>query len=1802
MPSTGIPASSLDTPTQSIIDSVASKYVKPAGGIPTTDLSTTVQASLTLANSSVQLGGDLGGTTVDPIITKLQGTSVNASSPTNNQVLGYNATDNAWVPSTVSSTTVNDATSSTPGIIQLAGDLNGGTATTPEVTSTHLASALPINQGGTGSETQNFVDLSSSQTIDGTKTFGSTIAGSISGNAATVTTNADLTGDVTSVGNTTTLTSSANVESIISNNSTVTGKAPLASPALTGIPTAPTATAGTNTTQLATTAFVDTAVTAGAAPDATSSTPGLVQLDGDLGGTATSPEVVRLNGAVSVPSTNPSSSGLVLTTTGSGSTTSWTAPASAPVSSVFGRTGAVTAQSGDYTATEVGALPSTDDLFAIASANATAGNVSMNSHKITNLTNGSNAQDAAAFGQIPTAGTGASNFTVGNATVGGDLSGTLPNPTVARIDGISVSGTPSSGQALIATSSTAASWSTPSYVSVVSPSGDTTGATDVGNINAALTGFPRKKAVLGPGTFYINAPISPQNDTWLQGSGILTTTVKQSSTFSGTTMYQAALSSTISDLSLQGATSTTASNPQADGIYITQNGNYIANVTARNISFTNINGWCVHSYDDGTLGAPVGYFFDNLNDGGGNSGGMSFFGASRTMGFIIQNCSIQASGGTSTTLDGLYVQDVYDIEILNSYFSSGGGANTGHGWHFYGHCSNGRFVMSEPGSGTGTYGTGMCGIKIENGPNGSASIMQFVGMTVQQYDNAVSLQGGCSDISFTDCEFDSSGSDGVVVNTSGSYIRFINCRWAAAGSYASNGLKASGTNYDLHWSGTGTGDVADSLFASSIVASGTAGVQTSVNIASGQQVTFSNVKFKGSGASSTNWFTNMPAGALETSSGSFDFITPTTMKGNLTLDASGIVLNALTPPTGVSSSVSGTSFYYVVTALNVAGTETVASSEVSSGSGTTISWSAATGAVSYKLYRGTSSGGEAGYYATTATSVINADTVTLTGSSAPPTSTVGSGLTIYSWKNQINSTASNPLMVYNQSGSLSFYVNGYGNTNFSGGATAGGQVNSGSTLSSFYVTPPNNVRGVLVVAPNTTSTYNMIEVQSSTNTPVAYIDRSGDITSTALITGEALSASGLTGATAASRHVGATTSGAPISGTFNVGDFIIDQTGKVWVCTTAGSPGTWTQSSGSGATLGANTFMGTQTLDASSIVLNALTPPTGVSSSVSGTSFYYVVTSLNAAGTETTASSEVSSGSGTTISWNAVTGAISYKLYRGTSSSGEAGYYATTATSVVNADTVTLTGTSAPPTSTVGSGIAVYSWKNQLSGTTSNPLTVYSSSGSAIFYVNGYGNTGMTSGAAISGQINGGSTLSSLYVTPGNNVRGVLVVAPNNTTTSNMIEVQSSSNTPVAYVDHSGDITSVATITGQVVTSSGLTGATAASRYVGGTTSGAPTSGTFNLGDFVIDQTGKVWVCTTAGTPGTWSQASGSGATLGANTFTGNQTAPAFVSSGLTGATGASRYVGATTSGAPTSGTFAVGDHVIDQSGCVWVCTTAGTPGNWTGSAGKAQTQIFTSSGTWTMPTNATSVMVFLVSGAGGGGSGGVQASGTAMYGGGGGASGSVGFATFPASLLTSSITVTVGGGGSGGGAISTSGTGGNTGNTGGNSSFGPYLRATGGSGGNGGSTSSGSGGNGTIGTVTSAGGGNSSITSAGGAGNQTNNSGGWGSGGGGGGGGGISTTPTAYAGGSGGSGVANTHGNGGAVGGSNPTADTATGFQGAGGSGGGAASITGNAQAGANGSVYGAGGGGGGAALNGSSSGAGGNGAQGIIIVTTYF
>ena len=78
----------------------------------------------------------------------------------------------------------------------------------------------------------------------------------------------------------------------------------------------------------------------------------------------------------------------------------------------------------------------------------------------------------------------------------------------------------------------------------------------------------------------------------------------------------------------------------------------------------------------------------------------------------------------------------------------------------------------------------------------------------------------------------------------------------------------------------------------------------------------------------------------------------------------------------------------------------------------------------------------------------------------------------------------------------------------------------------------------------------------------------------------------------------------------------------------------------------------------------------------------------------------------------------------------------------------------------------------------------------------------------------------------------------------------------------SGDASIAGQQTVQDLAVSGITGATTASRYVGGTSGGAPTTGTFAVNDYVVDSASQtLWLCTAGGSPGTWVKASPSPAT-----------------------------------------------------------------------------------------------------------------------------------------------------------------------------------------------------------------------------------------------------------------------------------------------------------------------------------------------------
>jgi len=275
----------------------------------------------------------------------------------------------------------------------------------------------------------------------------------------------------------------------------------------------------------------------------------------------------------------------------------------------------------------------------------------------------------------------------------------------------------------------------------------------------------------------------------------------------------------------------------------------------------------------------------------------------------------------------------------------------------------------------------------------------------------------------------------------------------------------------------------------------------------------------------------------------------------------------------------------------------------------------------------------------------------------------------------------------------------------------------------------------------------------------------------------------------------------------------------------------------------------------------------------------------------------------------------------------------------------------------------------------------------------------------------------------------------------------------------------------------------------------------------------------------------------------------------------------------------------------------------WADGAPATDVQIFSTAGTtsWTKPTGAKIVEVYVCGGGGGGGSG--KSGGITGSGGSGGGGGSIGYKQFNASGLGPTESVVVGAGGTGGASVSGTNDG-NDGVDGGLSSFGTtlLLKANGGAKGikgtAGGTPAGGSGGGTANGTLMYAGGdGGAGAVGAGSQGVDTAiNISARGAGGG----GGNNTGGAATGGGNGGAFITYYVKAGGTQG--NPGASSLSLFIAGTGAGGGVGNYASGAGTGAGGGagVDGSGGGGGGA--GGSASGAGGNGGDGFVIVITTF
>jgi hypothetical protein len=379
------------------------------------------------------------------------------------------------------------------------------------------------------------------------------------------------------------------------------------------------------------------------------------------------------------------------------------------------------------------------------------------------------------------------------------------------------------------------------------PSGDTTGAADPAAVQALLN--LGGHALLRTGTFYIGGSATlalPVTGSWLSGAGY-GTTLQVVSGFTGPDVITpGADGCTISDLAIVGASTTIASNPNADAIQLVGR----QHCRIRNVFWQYINGYAINaqasssrSSADLVITNPI---IRNCAAGIHCLGvtGSSFLGE-----YFLSNVQMQQMGtasGPNAGLDALLIEDISDVLVQGVNIGTASGT-LGGAIHVLGACATIRIVSPDCGS---NGATGVAPVFYVNaGTNGTPTDVQFIGGASEGGGSACLQVDAGGDILFLGGRTHQAYGTGFVYN--GGEVEIVG--W----SFAANNQSA-GTCYDVDTSGASSGSlrVADSRFETSI-ATGTAGsVPQTANVNS--RAYFRDSFFLGSGTAPSNVFNGTP--------------------------------------------------------------------------------------------------------------------------------------------------------------------------------------------------------------------------------------------------------------------------------------------------------------------------------------------------------------------------------------------------------------------------------------------------------------------------------------------------------------------------------------------------------------------------------------------------------------------------------------------------------------------------------------------------------------------------------------------------------------------------------------------------------------------------------------------------------------------------------------------------------------------------------------------------------------------------------
>lgn len=420
---------------------------------------------------------------------------------------------------------------------------------------------------------------------------------------------------------------------------------------------------------------------------------------------------------------------------------------------------------------------------------------------------------------------------------------------------------------------------------------------------AAINSTFGGKLYLPPGKYLLtgaNALSLLVAGTVIEGSGALTTQIVIGAGFTGPEVfYIAAKNCQIKNLTIIGANTTTTSNPVCGGIKV----NSVRRTRIVDCEFWYINGWAFEAVASTTdaNGNPDGTMLDRLVIRQ-CAGGIHFLGntiSGYSVNSFMTNIQIIQGGvttGASANLDNIRVEDSWDILCANvmSWMSVG----TGNCLHIIGNCAA-IFIKTLDALGP----NGASCVLIEDNVNGAAQNVQIEGGVVQQGLIGIQTKGTATVISILGVRVINNQTHGISIESGQPAVNI----WGV--TFSGSGTAASGTNYDLNWSGSATGIVDGCRFSSALVATGTAGVQSSVNIGSGQNVRFMNIYFVGTGTTSSNRFTATPSAVLITNNGTYQFMTQLNLTGAVTSTSTISAQPSSNSNTILSSNTNGSSAF-----------------------------------------------------------------------------------------------------------------------------------------------------------------------------------------------------------------------------------------------------------------------------------------------------------------------------------------------------------------------------------------------------------------------------------------------------------------------------------------------------------------------------------------------------------------------------------------------------------------------------------------------------------------------------------------------------------------------------------------------------------------------------------------------------------------------------------------------------------------------------------------------------------------------------